>query len=417
MDEVLLLDSIGELGGLFRFATAVFMGGTLASRGGHNVLEPAAFGKPVIVGPHMENFRAIADRFAKAGALIEIAGGEELAGAVESALRGEAHAIGERAQVVAESERGATARAIEAAAELYWQARPRPIVYGPLRPGLWVLSRMWISGVALDRLISKRVRLATPVISIGGLTMGGAGKTPLVRWLARRLQDRGITVAILTRGYRREARAPLIVRRGDAASLALTGDEAQLYVRDACAHVGVGADRLATAREMEGALRPDVFLLDDGFQHWRLKRDLDIVVVDGLDEVFPLGTMREPETALGRADMVVNKRLRMSGWVPPLPEGAKVGAFCALGSPESFRRTLEQAGVRPVRWWNYRDHHVYTEEDLRRMAAEVEVLATTEKDAIKVPPGYPVHYLAVEFEPEEAERLIASVIGLVRNTR
>jgi 3-deoxy-D-manno-octulosonic-acid transferase len=412
---VLLLDSIGELGGLFRFATAVFMGGTLAERGGHNVLEPAAFGKPVIVGPHMENFRAIADRFASAGALIEIADPAELESAVERALRGDSDEIGERARAVAESERGATARATAAAADLYWRARPRPLVYGPLRPILWLLSRIWLAGVAADRVLSRPVRLATPVISVGGLTMGGAGKTPLVRWLAQRMQQKGLAVAVLTRGYGRKSRESVIVRRGGEASVDVTGDEGQLYIRDACAHVGIGADRVTVAREMERTLRPDVFLLDDGFQHWRLARDFDIVVVDGLSEVFPLGTMREPESALRRANLVLEKRLRISGWVPPLPDRAILGAFCALGSPESFRMSVEQTELRPVRWWNFPDHYPYTLADLRRMAAEVDVLLTTEKDAVKVPPGFPVSYSKVEFEVENGAECLEAALAAIRN--
>jgi tetraacyldisaccharide-1-P 4'-kinase len=127
--------------------------------------------------------------------------------------------------------------------------------------------------------------------------------------------------------------------------------------------------------------------------------------VDVLDQVFPLGTMRESESTLARADLVVRKRLRAAGWVPPLPEGAAVGAFCGLGNPESFRRMLEGAGVRPVRWWRYPDHYVYSQGDLDRMLAEVGVLVTTEKDAVKVPAGAPVHWLAVEFDPEEGESL------------
>ena len=85
-------------------------------------------------------------------------------------------------------------------------------------------------------------------------------------------------------------------------------------------------------------------------------------MVDGVDEVFPLGRARESEAALRRANLVLEKRLEVRGWHPPLPEGAaRIGAFCAIGDPESFRRTVAAAGVAPVEWWEYPDHHVYTE--------------------------------------------------------
>ena len=198
---MLLLDTIGELGGLFRFAKAVFMGGSLATRGGHNVLEPAAFGKPVIVGPHMENFRAIADRFPEAGALIEIAGPAELAPrgrqrACEASCARRESGPG----TCLKPERGATDRAVGSARELFGTPGRARSCTG--RCGRCCGCCRWSGGGgALDRTFTRRLRLATPVISVGGLAMGGAGKTPLVRWLARRLSERGYEVAILMRGY------------------------------------------------------------------------------------------------------------------------------------------------------------------------------------------------------------------------
>src|ERR1039458_2003442 len=125
--RVLLLDTIGELSSLFSLADVVFMGGTLARRGGHNILEPALFAKPVIMGPHMENFQAIAEEFRAAGACVEIAGGQELAGALERLLQDldGAREIGRRAQACAEVRRGATARAIQEVRRLHGQCVPR----------------------------------------------------------------------------------------------------------------------------------------------------------------------------------------------------------------------------------------------------------------------------------------------------
>ena len=140
--RVLLLDTIGELSGLFSLADVVFMGGTLARRGGHNILEPALFGKPVIAGPHMENFQAIAGEFRAAGAYVEIGAAEELAGEI-SRLLNDSGCIGVRAKACAEARRGAAARAVSEIRELHARRIPR---YRPAQP--WqamasALARAW----------------------------------------------------------------------------------------------------------------------------------------------------------------------------------------------------------------------------------------------------------------------------------
>jgi 3-deoxy-D-manno-octulosonic-acid transferase/tetraacyldisaccharide-1-P 4'-kinase len=414
---VLLLDTVGELGGLFRYASAVFMGGTIASRGGHNVLEPAAFGKPVIVGPHMENFREIAAEFSRASAVVEIARAEELGAAVAMLLDKEAQRveIGQRARALAESERGATARVVAVARELHSAAVPHVLPYGPLHPLLWLLSRLWILGVWLERWRTQPRRLSTPVVSVGGIAVGGTGKTPLVRWLAKELTRRGMRVAILTRGYRRADARPLSVLPGEVAPLERTGDEAQLYVLDGHAAVGIGSDRHASGLALENSWHPDLFLLDDGFQHWDLARDLDIVVLDDLDphgggEVLPLGRLREPVSALRRANFVLTKQLRPVRWVPkPMPEG-RLGAFCGTGNPASFWRTLDNLGIATVRRWTFPDHHRYSPAELQSMLdAGCDALLTTEKDFQNTPPGYPIHWLEAEFDgpPELVDRIAA----------
>src|SRR5205814_1687774 len=130
---------------------------------------------------------------------------------------------------------------------------------------------------------------------------------------AERLAQQGRDPAILTRGYRRESREPVvIVPRGQAAPVESTGDEAQMFIQRGFAHVGIGADRYEVGRRMEQELKPDVFLLDDGFQHSGLNRDEDIAVIDALDPLggglFPLGRRREPLSALSRATAIVISR-------------------------------------------------------------------------------------------------------------
>src|SRR5579863_3736376 len=143
---------------------------------------------------------------------------------------------------------------------------PTPLRTVPARAVLTPLSWLWRAGHRLNMLRARRA-LKTPVISVGGLTMGGAGKSPMVAHLAARLRDRGRNPAILTRGYGRERTENALIARGTGAPVAVTGDEAQMLIKRGDAHVGVGADRFAVGTRMERELKPDVFLLDDGFQH------------------------------------------------------------------------------------------------------------------------------------------------------
>ena len=174
------------------------------------------------------------------------------------------------------------------------------------------LAAIWTAGHAANIARTRPKKLDTPVISVGALTMGGAGKSPFVAHLAQKLAEAGRNPAILTRGYGRKSRLDVIVPRGGSAPVEQTGDEAQMYVQRGVAHVGIGCDRYEVGRRMERELHPDIFLLDDGFQHFRLQRDQDIVLIDALDPlgggVFPLGRLREPLTALARATAVVITR-------------------------------------------------------------------------------------------------------------
>ncbi|MGE5489477.1 MAG: tetraacyldisaccharide 4'-kinase [bacterium] len=474
---VLLLDSIGELSSLFGLADVVFMGGTLNHRGGHNILEPAAFGKPVIAGPHMENFADIAARFAAAGALVTVRDAAALGGAVsklldDAQLRAE---LGEKSRAVAASERGATARVAEAIVECYWNAIPRTAP--ALRALLWPLTLLWRAGSAVKRGIdtARRTRLATPVISVGGISAGGAGKTPIVLWLAERLaadptlttgptppvrqtlsvgrtpssapdpQVRPHTPAILMRGYRRRSRRPVILAPGERAPVADTGDEAQIYLRSGIAALGIAADRASAGRLLESRFHPSVFLIDDGFQHWRLHRDFDLVVLDGLDPfaggaVLPLGRLRETPAALRRASAVVVTRInsaaaveraiRRAGCSAPvftarfLPDGwidsatgrpstppERCCAFCGLGNPGSFWASLRMAGIEPVLLRAFTDHHKYTREELDSMSKGVDGLLTTEKDAANLPGDWRgrVFWLKLRVEIDREAELLALI--------
>ncbi len=278
---VLLLDSMGELAALFERADVVFMGGTLARRGGHNILEPAYFGKPIIVGPHMENFADIAEAFFSASAVTRIETPAELGGAVSRLLEDSigSAAMGERAREVTESRRGVAAHIATEIWRAYADGVPNPRRTLFARLMLTPLSWLWRVGhvVNMRRVLARHRTLHTPVVSIGGLALGGVGKSPMVAHIAARMREAGRNPAILTRGYKRRSRGTaVIVPRGEQAPVGLTGDEAQIFIREGDAHVGIGGDRFEVGRLMEQQLKPEIFLLDDGFQHHRLSRGRDV---------------------------------------------------------------------------------------------------------------------------------------------
>lgn len=469
---VLLLDTIGELSGVFPAADVVFMGGTLARRGGHNILEPAFFRRPVIVGPHMENFSPIAREFREGGGFLEIRHSGELIGAVDRLLRERktAEEIGRRARRLAEAERGATDRAFSVIRRQTDECVARLVPPPLVRLLLWPLSRLWGAGVSWKRKQARRRRrsLNTPVVSVGGIGMGGAGKTPFTLYLAEKLRSGGRSPAILSRGYRRLApEKATILEAGSEAPTRLTGDEAQIFLRSGVVHLGIGADRYATGRLIEERFRPAVMLLDDGFQHWQLERDLDVVLIDALDpfagdEMFPLGRLREPLSALGRAGAIVitraepdtpvpgiEKRLRefnrqapiFHSRVVPLEwvdagtgekvgarelSGCRLAAFCALATPASFWRTLASLGCRSVGCWTFGDHHHYRPWELRRMtlharAAGAEVVVTTEKDLMNLPPAAAelasplrLMWLRIGLHVEQEDALLEFIRGKLR---
>jgi len=444
---VLLLDSIGELAGLFERATVVFMGGTLPHRGGHNILEPAYFGKPVIVGPHMENFAEIMEEFSAADAVVGIGGPNALTDAVEALLENPTRAadIGARARALAMAKRGtadAIANQILVAAD---EAVPDPPHTLEARITRGPLVAIWKAGHAANIARAHSKKLDTPVISIGALTMGGAGKSPLVAHLAQKLAEMGRNPAILTRGYGRKSRLDVIVPRGGNAEVEQTGDEAQTYIRQAAAHVGIGSDRYQLGCKMQRELNPDIFLLDDGFQHFRLQRDRNVVLIDALDPlgggVFPLGRLREPFTALARATAVVIMRAeghhmgienlirRYNSRAPifrarVLPQGnlptGPVAAFCGLGQPRTFWRTLEALGIKAAPRLVFPDHHRYTAGDLaeiRRQAADAgaQALVTTEKDMMNLPSGIvlplEIYCLRIGIEIENEAELLRHLLS------
>ena len=455
-ERVLLLDTIGELASLFSLADVVFMGGTLTRTGGHNFLEPAFAAKPVVVGPHLENFKEMADDFRRHRAFIEISGPGELRAGVVRAVANSW--IGLHAKQRAEANRGAVQITAREVRRLYAESVFLGVRTLPARILLTPLALIWEAGSRrrLARDLQRQRRLDTPVISIGNITLGGTGKTPVVLHLARRFLERGTEPVVLTRGYGRIShRDRLVLKRGQKADVWHTGDEPQILLRSGQCGLGVASDRYLVGLEAEAALHPGVFLLDDGFSHQRLARDVEVVLIDALDpfgsgEAVPLGRLREPLESLRRADIfmitrctptrplqaIENKLRRLNERAPifrsrliarewismetgqPCRPPYSVVAFCGLGNPDSFWLSIEELGVHPIDRLCYDDHHHYAPVELRRLvkhanAVRAGALLTTEKDIVNLPEDsanifgdMPVFWLRVEVEIEDEAELL-----------
>ncbi len=270
-------------------------------------------------------------------------------------------------------------------------------------------------------------RLPVPVISVGNLTTGGTGKTPTVAWLARYLLARGRRVAVLSRGYGGSAEGEIrIVSDGTGllCSPAEAGDEPCLLAQSVPGLLVVtGADRYRAGLYALERLAPDLFILDDGFQHQRLRRDLEILLLDcqqpfGNGLTLPAGLLREPASAAKRADVVVSTRCAGGAVRPPIPDGTPwcaaahrltglvpleggtqepfsalagipVVAFAGIADPSGFFADLERAGVTPVATIAFPDHVVYGEAERAEIlrvqnAAGARFLVTTAKDGVKL---------------------------------
>jgi tetraacyldisaccharide 4'-kinase len=252
-------------------------------------------------------------------------------------------------------------------------------------------------------------RLAWPVVSVGNLSSGGTGKTPFVIALAQLLQRKGVQVDVLSRGYGRTEKSPAWVHADGSAEV--YGDEPLLITREAPAMVYVGARRWEAGRLAESlGSQTAVHLLDDGFQHRQLARNMDIVLVnseDLSDWLLPAGNLREGVKALRRATVLAVPvedddavtRLRELGLEQPvwrfrremnLPEIAgPVVAFCGIARPGQFFSGLEQAGVRIAARHVFRDHHRFRPEDLqllRRLLKDSGAIGfvTTAKDRVRL---------------------------------
>lgn len=249
-------------------------------------------------------------------------------------------------------------------------------------------------------------RLRGPVVSVGNISVGGSGKTPFVILLGEMLKQRGITFDVLSRGYRRASHEVAVVDPNG--SPREFGDEPMLIARRLGVRVIVGADRFAAGAFAEDRFGAQLHVLDDGFQHRRLARDFDIVLLtpeDETDTLLPVGRLREPRTAISRANAVVLMRNARAGAFPLAKNrvwranrGVECGQlpsrpllFCGIAKPEVFFQQVRGCGVTPGAQVDFRDHHSYNDEDVRRLLEIARQRATngfvtTEKDALNLGP-------------------------------
>lgn len=274
---------------------------------------------------------------------------------------------------------------------------------------LWPLSKLYQLIAYFDRKKKLKVsyRPKVPTIVVGNLTVGGNGKTPLVAMLAQHFKKQGDNVAILSRGYGGTITSAHQVTKTDEA--AVVGDEPKMLLDMKIAdQIWVGPDRRETAKKAEenGAT---ILILDDGFQHWKLERDVDIVVVDGEygfgnKFTLPAGPLREPVKNIERATfaVVMNEELDEKLHIPtiiaergPNPKDLvkvlerDIVVFCGIGLPQQFIGGLRDEGLKVVGTKVFGDHHKYTQEDMQelmRLASDRRAqLVTTAKDLAKLP--------------------------------
>ena len=489
--SVVLLDTIGELGRIYAVGDVVFVGGSLCKTGGHNVLEPAAHAKPIIVGPNMQNFKDSYSLLSKVGACKMVNNVAELANEMLDIIGNDERRekMGAASLQVIKENRGADIRSIHYLKELLdltsvpsreYASYPintrgindegggglrhsdaiiqyiYQIAYGPETPFYgWLIlgflrgcSYLYEYGVRLklamyDMGIKKKEKLDCCVISIGNITVGGTGKTPTAQKMADLIKRMGYRVVILNRGYRSHWDKDIgVVSDGNKIFMTAyeAGDEAYLMAKTLPGiPVVIGKNRAITGKYAVEKLNAEVIIMDDGYQHWHLERDLDVVLVDTLNMfgngcVLPRGMLREPLENLNRGDLFLLTKtdqssvlsrmqlrktierynakapvvesvhhpknfVEIADWYKGITqnhmdlselEGKDVMVFSAIGNPSSFEQTLSSIGLNIKEAVRYPDHHDYGMLEMqyileRASSHKAVAMITTSKDAVKIP--------------------------------
>lgn len=339
---------------------------------------------------------------------------------------------------------------------LFYPAGPEPwtrrALLAPLTGLSWAFGAgVWLRGALYERgvLVPERIE-GLRVISVGNLHVGGTGKTPAVLYLAQQLVCAGRRVGVLSRGYGRRSRAPCVFRGREALPPADEAGDEPLLIARRCPEVLVlvGSDRRALARRARDEFHLDTVLLDDGFQHRKLARDEDVVVLDGATglgngQLLPRGPLRERPEALSRATLfwvrapsgaaaplpalpgpVVCTRYRATHWVDPagtLHEpaalaGRPVLALAGLARPAGFLATLQGLGVDLRGTALFPDHHRFAPAELREVQSRAAQLGarvvTTEKDAVRLPVGFDAWQVRLGVEVLSGEEHLRRALGL-----
>ena len=486
-EDIVILDTVGELGRVYGLGDVIYIGGSLVAHGGHSILEPAAHGKAIIVGNQMFNFKDIHALFRSHDAVVTVTNGEEL---TRETLRlfgdpAERERLVRETLAIIDENKGASEKSAKILVEMLENYESRRAIRAQRRTlghrvqatqkvanlqtyfidlvhdkevrGLWrrlIMTVFYVFSLIYGQLVNlklsmyhigwfKKERLTCFVISLGNVTVGGTGKTPTAQHLAREIRDMGYRVAILNRGYRAKWRGAVgIVSDGHALKMdaETAGDEAFMLAKHLPnVPVLIGPERAVTGRYAIEHFGAQVAILDDGYQHWQLERDMDILLVDAVNVfgngyLLPRGTLREPLSHIDRADVCLMTKVdqaapgaieyiwetfrsynqdglilesihqprqfvRLADWYEdiaaggvPVTElkGKKVLAVSAIGNPASFEQTLADLGIEIVESMRYPDHHDYGEKDMaevlyRAETLGVEAIIITEKDAVKVP--------------------------------
>lgn len=478
--DVVILDTIGELGKVYAVGDVIYVGGSLISHGGHNILEPAAHGKAIVVGYNMFNFKETHALFTKRRAVITVNNGDELAKAVVDlfANDGERHRMERETLAICAENKGAARKSAVLLHEMLNTVEEgrrasgyikstnkvenfqtyfyhlihtsgasgivRPLFLGFLHALSFVYGGLVNLKLGCYRLgIFPRHQLDCYVISLGNITVGGTGKTPTAQRLAKDIHSLGYRVVILNRGYRAKWTGGEVGVVSDGVNMHMSaaeaGDEAFMLARHLPdIPVLIGRERYVTGSYAIEHFGAEVAILDDGYQHWQLRRDLDILLIDAVNVfgngyMLPRGTLREPKSNIARADVClltkvdqateesrqyINEVIAKENPQALVAEsvhqpqclinianysgadlaavditflqGRRVLAISAIGNPDSFERTLTNLGAAVIESLRYPDHHDYTVQELidaNNLAQQMEAdaVVTTEKDAVKIP--------------------------------
>ncbi|MBR3459030.1 MAG: tetraacyldisaccharide 4'-kinase [Selenomonadaceae bacterium] len=477
--DIVILNTIGELGKVYSIGDVIYVGGSLISHGGHNILEPAAHGKAIIVGYNMFNFKDTHALFTKRNACITVKDAEELSEKVAKLFNDpqERRRMEQETLAIVNENKGAARKSAVILRDMLEEYEAKAfaskvrstekvenlqtyfinLVHSKEVHGIFLnvfMGILYVFSVIYSRLLTMKLegymhgvfhreRLDCFVISLGNITVGGTGKTPTAQRLARMIQSMGYRVVILNRGYHAKWHGDVAVV-SDGVTLQMTaadaGDEAFMLAKHLPdIPVLIGAKRSVTGRYAVEKFGAEVVIMDDGYQHWQLERDLDILLVDavnafGTGYILPRGTLREPLSHINRAnvclmtkvdqategsighirntvqrcnkDALIFESVHQPRCFIPLAEwfdnisgegldvsefrGKHIMAVSAIGNPASFEQTLSNLGAIVVESLRYPDHYDYTlqvmEDVLQQAEAQdVEAIVVTEKDAVKIP--------------------------------